>query len=91
MRCQSTNFPAVNLSVKSSLSGDESTEIADIREIHKLPRRIPVWVWVIPGAALIAFIIGLITSRLWKNREQLIPAAPPIPPTHNRIPCAGST
>lgn len=75
-----TNFPAVQLNVTSSLTPDSGTQIADIQEIHKLPGRIQKWVWVIPGCALIAFIIGLITSRLWKNRETLIPSAPPIPP-----------
>jgi hypothetical protein len=76
----STNFPGVSLNVKSSLDTDASSEIADIQPIHKLPRRIPTWAWVIPGAVLIAFLIGLITSRLWKNRETLIPTAPPVPP-----------
>lgn len=76
----STNFPAVMLSVESSLSGDDSSAIADIKSIHKLPMRVPIWVWIIPGAALTAFLIGLITSRLWKHREQIIPSAPPVPP-----------
>lgn len=76
----STNFPNVNLTVNTALDADASSEISDIQPVHKLPRRIPVWVWVIPGAVLIAFLIGLITSKLWKNRETLIPSAPPIPP-----------
>lgn len=75
----STNFPSVTLTVESSLGADASSQIADIQGIHKLPRRIPMWVWIIPGAALLAFIIGLITSRLWKSRETLIPKPPPIP------------
>ena len=76
----STNFPAVTLDVKSSLPEDASSALADIRGVHKLPGRIPVWLWIIPAAALIAFLVGLLTSRLWKNREALIPKPPPIPP-----------
>jgi hypothetical protein len=74
------DFPEVILKVETSLPQDASSELADIKGIHKLPGRIPRWVWIIPGAMLTAFIIGLITSRLWKNRKNLIPAPPPIPP-----------
>lgn len=76
----STNFPDINLTVNSSLNADTSSAIADIQPVHKLPGRIPPWVWVIPASVLIAFLIGLITSRLWKNRSSLIPSAPPVPP-----------
>ncbi|MDF7826112.1 hypothetical protein P4B35_18925 [Pontiellaceae bacterium B12227] len=75
----STNFPAVTLQVGTSLN-DESTQIADIKNVHKLPGRIPEWIWIVLGSAIAAFLIGLITSRLWKNRDTLIPSAPPIPP-----------
>ncbi|QBG46001.1 hypothetical protein EGM51_00700 [Verrucomicrobia bacterium S94] len=76
----STNFPPVMLSVTSSLPENVSSEIADLQPVQKLPPRIPAWVWVVPAAVLIAFLIGLITSRLWKNRDTLIPAPPPVPP-----------
>lgn len=76
----STNFPAIQLNVTSSLDADSGSQIADIQDIHKLPGRIPTWVWVIPVAALIAFLVGLLVSRLWKNRDTLIPTPPPIPP-----------
>ncbi len=76
----STNFPGVALNVTSSLDADATSAIADIQPVHKLPRRIPAWVWIVPGAALLAFLIGLLTSRLWKNRETLLPSAPPVPP-----------
>ncbi|MDZ8119249.1 hypothetical protein [Pontiella agarivorans] len=76
----STNFPDINLTVSSSLPDDASSEIADLQPVHKLPGRIPAWVWIIPGSVLLAFLIGLLTSKLWKNRETLIPSAPPVPP-----------
>lgn len=76
----STNFPIVTLTVETSLAEDASSEIADIKPIHKLPGRIPPWLWISLSIALIAFLIGWITSKLWKNREHIIPGAPPIPP-----------
>jgi hypothetical protein len=75
-----TNFPSIVLKVETSLGTDASSEISDIKPIHKLPGRIPEWIWVTLGAAASAFLIGLITSKLWKNREALIPSVPPIPP-----------
>lgn len=72
-------FPNVVLNVRSSLTDESGTQLADIKPVHKLPGRIPRWVWIIPGAALIAFLIGLITAKLWRNRENLIPTPPPIP------------
>jgi len=75
-----TNFPSIVLHVESSLSGNSTSELADIKPVQKLPGRIPRWIWVVLGSAAIAFFVGLITSRLWKNRAALIPSAPPIPP-----------
>jgi hypothetical protein len=75
-----TNFPSVVLHVESSLGENATSEIADIKPIQKLPGRMPRWIWVVLGSAAIAFLVGLITSRLWKNRATLIPSAPPIPP-----------
>ncbi|MEN7972318.1 MAG: hypothetical protein ABFR47_00635 [Verrucomicrobiota bacterium] len=76
----STNFPEVVLNVETSLETGASTEIADIKPIHKLPGRIPPWLWISLLVALIAFLVGLISSRLWKHRAAIIPSAPPIPP-----------
>ncbi len=72
--------PETTVKVVSSLDETTTSEIADLQPVHKLPGRIPIWVWIIPGAALIAFLVGLIASTLWKNRKTLIPAPPPIPP-----------
>lgn len=74
-----TNFPQVVLTVDTSIEADASSAIADIKPIHKLPGRIPSWIWITLGIAAIAFLIGIITSRLWKNRETLIASAPRIP------------
>ena len=76
----STHFPAVNLLVETSLEPEASSTIADIKGLQKLPGRIPEWIWIVLGSALVAFVIGLLTSKLWKNRTMLIPSAPPIPP-----------
>lgn len=76
----STNFPAVTLTVETSLAEDSSSEIADIKPVHKLPGRIPPWLWISLMVALVAFLVGWITSKLWKHRERIIPSAPPIPP-----------
>jgi hypothetical protein len=75
-----TNFPAVILHVLSSLPADAPEELSDITRAQKLPGRIPRWIWIVLGAAAVAFGAGVLTSRIWKNRESLIPAAPPIPP-----------
>lgn len=75
-----TNFPAITLNVESSLPQDASSELADIKGKHKLPGHVPAWLWISLLVALIAFAVGLISSKLWKNRETLIPAPPPIPP-----------
>ncbi|MEI6890752.1 MAG: hypothetical protein V5783_01155 [Pontiella sp.] len=76
----STNFPAVNLLVGTSLSDADSTTLADIKGMQKLPGRIPKWIWIGLGSALAAVAIGLITSKLLKNRKTLLPSAPSIPP-----------
>jgi len=75
-----TNFPEILLHVESTLTDSSSTEIADIKPMQKLPGRIPRWIWIVLGTATIAFLVGLVSSRLWKNRNVLIPKAPPIPP-----------
>ena len=75
-----TNFPPVELQVESSLPADASSEIADIKPVQTLPGRMPRWIWVVLGSAAVAFLVGLTTSRLWKNREALIPCPPPAPP-----------
>ena len=75
----STNFPPVTLHVESSLSSEDSSELADIKAPQKLPGRIPGWIWIVLGAAAVSFAIGIIISALWKNREKLVPTAPPVP------------
>lgn len=76
----STNFPDLVLHVKSALEPDASSKIADIKPVHKLPGRMPRWIWIVLGTAATAFLVGLISSKLWKNRATLIPTAPPTPP-----------
>ncbi len=76
----STNFPGVVLNVETSLGADASSKIDDIKPMQKLPGRIPRWIWIVLGSAAAAFLVGWITSKLWKHRETIIPKPPPIPP-----------
>ncbi len=75
-----TNFPGVSLHVETSLAADGATEIADIKPVKKLPGRLPRWLWIVWGAAVLAFLVGLVASKLWKHKDQLFPEPPPIPP-----------
>jgi len=76
----STNFPPVKLRVVTSLKEGASSETADIKPPHRLPGRVPIWLWISLGTALTAFLVGLTTSRIWKNREHIFPSPPPVPP-----------
>ncbi|MBN2684018.1 MAG: hypothetical protein JXR40_01950 [Pontiellaceae bacterium] len=76
----SAPFPEAVLHVKSSLPADASDKLEDIKAARKLPGIIPRWVWIVLGAALVAFLAGLVTSRLWKKRKQRVPEPPPLPP-----------
>ncbi len=75
-----TNFPDLVLHVESSLEIDASSKIADIKPIHKLPGRMPRWIWIVLGTAATAFLVGLVSSKLWKHRKVIIPRAPATPP-----------
>ncbi len=75
-----TNFPEIVLHVESTLTDRASTEIADIKPMHKLPGRIPRWIWIVLGTAATAFLVGMVSSKLWKHRKTIIPSAPPILP-----------
>jgi hypothetical protein len=76
----SAAFPGITLSVTSSLPDEASSELADIKPVHRLPGRVPLWLWVALGTALAAFGIGWLTSRLWKHREYIMPSPPTVPP-----------
>lgn len=73
-------FPGSMLSVTSSLPADASKEIADIKPVRPLPSRIPRWTWIVLGSAVLAYLVGLVTSKLWHHRDALPFRAPPVPP-----------
>jgi hypothetical protein len=77
---ESRPAPETTLTVVSSLPENAASEIADIKPEQKLPGRIPRWLWIAVGASAIAFLVGLITSKLWHHRENIIAQAPVIPP-----------
>ena len=77
---ETNSVPDDILKVVSSLDEDASSKLADIKPVQKLPGRIPPWLWLTLGIAATAFAIGLVSSKLWKHRETLVPKAPPIPP-----------
>lgn len=76
----STNIPDLVLHVESALASDATSELADIKPMHKLPGRMPRWIWIVLGTAATAFLIGLVSSKLWKHRKVIIPRAPATPP-----------
>ena len=76
----SADFPEVVLHVKSALPADAPETLADIKPLRKLPWIIPLWVWIVLGAALFAFLAGIITTKLWKGRKEKIVVVPSLPP-----------
>jgi hypothetical protein len=73
-------IPPFTLKVVSALSDDASSEIADIKPTEKLPGRIPPWLWIALGVALIAFLVGVLSARMKQGKVFEKPAPPPIPP-----------
>jgi hypothetical protein len=76
----SSAFPDITVVVETSLPEDTTSELANIKPPHKLPGRVPPWLWISALVALTAFLIGLISSKLWKNRETILPKVPTVPP-----------
>lgn len=71
--------PEIKLSVKSVLSNEHTTELAELKAPQKLPGRIPLWLWIAVPVALAAFLVGRwIASR--PKKEMIKPTAPIIPP-----------
>ncbi len=76
--------PAIEIYVKSLLTGDEEKELKDI----KPPLSIPVnyWFWASMAAvALLLVVIGWLGYRLWKKKQEqgyLFKPPPPPPPAH---------
>jgi len=73
-------IPPFELKVVSALPDDASSKIADIKEIEKLPGRVPPWLWIALGVAVMAFLVGLLSARMKQGKVFEKPAPPPIPP-----------
>ena len=72
-------FPPITLNVISSLPADATSELAPLRPPHPLPARVPRWIFIAIAAGIIAYIMGRLSSRHWKNRISTKPASLPIP------------
>ena len=75
----SAAYPDITLHVQSAISADGSAILNDIKAPQKLPGRIPRWVWIVLGAALVSFGVGLAIALLWKRKDQPAPPPPSIP------------
>jgi len=73
-------FPNHTLHVQSSLPPDSDSQLAPLRPPQPLPTRFPRWLLILLLTALIAYLLGRLSTRLWKNRDRTQPAPPPIPP-----------
>ncbi|MAW39841.1 MAG: hypothetical protein CMF27_02815 [Kiritimatiellaceae bacterium] len=72
-------FPPIVLNVISSLPPDAPFKLAPLRPPHPLPARLPRWLIIVIIAGIIAYIMGRLSTRLWKNRTSTKPTPPPIP------------
>lgn len=74
-------FPGVGFEVVSLLDGDVEARRDELHPLLAWPRRIPLWVWVLPGVALVAVALGWGMSH-WLRRRRTRVHQPPPPPAH---------
>ena len=79
------SFPSLFLNVISSLPPDATSELAPLRPPHPLPARIPRWIIIVIAAGIIAYIMGRLSTRLWKNRTSTKPVPVAIPAHLNAL------
>ncbi|HGY56213.1 MAG TPA: hypothetical protein ENK44_10950 [Caldithrix abyssi] len=76
--------PAVEIYVKSLLTGDEERELKDIKPPLSIPFN--YWFWASMAAAVVLLgVIGWLAYRLWKKKQEqgyLFKPPPPPPPAH---------
>ena len=76
---QTTNFPVVAFAVHSTLTGTNEP----LRDIHGLahwPGRWPLWLWALPGAAVLALLAAWLIHRYRRRAAVRIAGPPPLPP-----------
>ena len=78
-------FPPITLNVISSLPPDASSKLAPLRPPHPLPARLPRWIIIVIAAGIIAYIMGRLSTRLWKNRISTKPVPPHVPAHLNAL------
>ena len=76
----SREFPVVGFEVVSLLDGDEVGR-GELHPLLEWPSRVPMWVWVLPGVAVIALGLGWLASY-WLRQRRTIVRQPPPPPAH---------
>lgn len=74
-------FPLVGFEVVSLLDADEEPERGELHPLLAWPRRTPLWVWVLPGVAIVAVALGWLMSH-WLRQRRTIVHQPPPPPAH---------
>lgn len=78
--------PAINIYVKSVISGDEAKELKDVKPPVYIPFNWKFWLSM-AGILILLLVIAYLAYRLWKKRKEkgymFIPPAPPVP-AHER-------
>ncbi len=78
--------PAINIYVKSVISGDEAKELKDVKPPVYIPFNWKFWLSM-AGVIILLLVIAYLAYRLWKKRKEkgymFIPPPPPVP-AHER-------
>ena len=73
-------FPSISLEVVTSVV-DEEAELSPIKPLMDWPGRVPRWLPVLLGIALLALLLGLLFAVWLRKRRTIVQQAPP-PPAH---------
>ncbi len=73
-------LPERTVEVRSLLDEEDVVVPAEPDELLSWPRRVPLWLWVIPLIALLALLLGLVMARWLRRRRTFIQQPPPRPP-----------
>lgn len=74
-------LPVAGFEVVSLLDAEEAPDRGELHPLLAWPRRVPLWVWVLPGVAVVAVALGWLMSHWLKQRRTIVHQPPP-PPAH---------